>query len=615
MEPHEIANFDEATIAALTTKKVFARGEALLEEDVLFDATQENDVLRASCQGSDLEPYVMRVRLSAGGVEETVCSCPYEYEGLCKHRVALLLAWLHTPEVFAIVAPLREALNHKKRGELIELIETMIEQEPRLRSLISRAKDDDSFDENALRRSIRGVIKRAQLSENWGYEAQDMGARQFAREMEKFLNLAHARRRVQDAVAACAIATTILRELSASYDDLQHLDEDGEVCVVADGCVAEIDIALQMAAKKAATDKKPGRKKQSLENDDWRRETVETLVAATLRDVEIGGHGFAENAFDLVLQHASEEDRVLVEARLREVLQRPARTSASREYDSWNTNWVRSQVVALLSRAAKTWRGGAAAAGIVHEMGTPEQRAFLMVGEGRIEEAVALARCHFGDAVGVAHSFAEALVRHGHIETARSWMIERTKNEGRAAHASGWLAEHFAESQQFDEATKWREKVWQAFQMLSSYVTLREDAARAGNWKNVRHRVLDRLEKDGAWALRLDIALHENDAEHALKLLKKVAKWERASRLQTVAQAAESAQPQAALELWQEAAAFQIARKERSAYREAVRLLTRVKTLMTQLHGAEAWKTFVAQLRETHKTLRALHDELQKAGW
>lgn len=614
MELHEIANFDEATVAALTTKKVFARGEALLEEDALFDAMQEDGQLRASCQGSDLEPYEVRARLSAVGVEETACSCPYEYDGLCKHLVALLLAWLHTPEVFATVAPLREALTHKKRDELIELIETMIEQEPRLRSLITFAKGDISVDKNALRRSIRGVIKRAQLSGNWDYEAQGMGARQFAREMEKFLNLAHARRRAQGAVAACAIATTILRELTASYDDLQHLDENGEVCVVADGCVAEIDIALQMAAK-GATDEKPGRKNQSIENDDWRHETVEVLVTATLRDVEIGGRGFAENAFDLVLQHASDEDHELVEARLRAFLQRPDNSSASQEYDSWQTKWVRSQMVALLSRAAEKWRGGTAAADVVREMGTPDQRAFLMIGEGRIEEALMLARRHIGDAVGMAQSFAEALVQHGHNETAQSWMIERTKNEGRAAHASGWLAEHFAQLQQFDEATKWREKVWQAFRLLPSYVALRADATRAGNWDAVRHRVLDGLKNDGEWALRLDIALHEGDAEHALKLLGKVTKWERASRLQAVAQAVKSAQPQAALKLFQEAAAFQIARKERSAYREAVRLLGGAKTLMTQLHGADAWEKFVAQLRETHKPLRALHDELKKAGW
>ena len=47
--------------------------------------------------GSQFAPYSVRVVLDETGIVDASCSCPYDWGGLCKDIVAILLAYLHEP--------------------------------------------------------------------------------------------------------------------------------------------------------------------------------------------------------------------------------------------------------------------------------------------------------------------------------------------------------------------------------------------------------------------------------------------------------------------------------------------------------------------------------------
>jgi uncharacterized Zn finger protein len=49
----------------------------------------------AEVQGSQHEPYHVRLSVEAGALGEAECSCPYDWDGICKHVVATLLAGIY----------------------------------------------------------------------------------------------------------------------------------------------------------------------------------------------------------------------------------------------------------------------------------------------------------------------------------------------------------------------------------------------------------------------------------------------------------------------------------------------------------------------------------------
>lgn len=144
-------------------------------EELNRQTTPQSERLSALCGGSDEEPYSLSAQVNAQGVQETRCSCPYEYDGLCKHLVALLLAWAHTPEAFEETQavepePVTESalfleLRNRERDELAQIIAQLVEAEPKLRPLVRRlmkarlSHGDVAKTERAVAAQLRKVAR------------------------------------------------------------------------------------------------------------------------------------------------------------------------------------------------------------------------------------------------------------------------------------------------------------------------------------------------------------------------------------------------------------------------------------------------------------------------
>lgn len=123
------------TLRKLATTQSFERGEDYYAQGTLTNLLRVGDRLQADCWGS--QRYEVQVKLNNGDVAESDCTCPYDWGGLCKHRVALLLTYLRKPDTFTVIEDLDALLEAKSKPELVALVKTLADKEPRILRLLA----------------------------------------------------------------------------------------------------------------------------------------------------------------------------------------------------------------------------------------------------------------------------------------------------------------------------------------------------------------------------------------------------------------------------------------------------------------------------------------------
>lgn len=82
----------------MATEQSFLKGQDYYEGDAIMDPVFDNGILKGEVAGN--YEYYYDVRLSTRKPYKAHCTCPYDWGGVCKHVIALGLAWLHQPETF-----------------------------------------------------------------------------------------------------------------------------------------------------------------------------------------------------------------------------------------------------------------------------------------------------------------------------------------------------------------------------------------------------------------------------------------------------------------------------------------------------------------------------------
>jgi hypothetical protein len=80
------------------------------------------------------------------------------------------------------------------------------------------------------------------------------------------------------------------------------------------------------------------------------------------------------------------------------------------------------------------------------------------------------------------------------------------------------------------------------------------------------------------------------------------------------ARAAASSRPEAALEIYRQQVERLIGARNRPYYAEAARLMVEMQSIHEHLDEGEAWMEYVEDLRQRYRSLRALKDEMARAG-
>ncbi|MEO0458057.1 MAG: SWIM zinc finger family protein [Cyanobacteria bacterium P01_A01_bin.114] len=98
--------FTEADLKRLTTPQSFDRGKSYYQGEAIENPIRQGDKLSADCWGS--QRYRIQVTLANHDISQSKCTCPYDWGGLCKHQVALLLTYIHAPDSFQTLSSLQE---------------------------------------------------------------------------------------------------------------------------------------------------------------------------------------------------------------------------------------------------------------------------------------------------------------------------------------------------------------------------------------------------------------------------------------------------------------------------------------------------------------------------
>jgi len=104
----------------------FYRGLSLYESDAIFLSARRGNQLSAMCVGASSAAYYVTASFDTSGIEQTSCTCPYDWGGDCKHIIALLLTYLLQPELFRTGAALREELMSLDKEDLADIVEQMV---------------------------------------------------------------------------------------------------------------------------------------------------------------------------------------------------------------------------------------------------------------------------------------------------------------------------------------------------------------------------------------------------------------------------------------------------------------------------------------------------------
>jgi len=209
---------------------------------------------------------------------------------------------------------------------------------------------------------------------------------------------------------------------------------------------------------------------------------------------------------------------------------------------------------------------------------------------------------------------AERLVR-GRIKEKTDWRILE------------WLQKYYHARDNHAAELEVTETLFRTQRFLHYYQKLREIARQLGRWETLRPELLAFLEQSQDITLLIEIALDEGDIDKALKLLEGIVKKDRDGYTYTsskihynlgidldVARAAEETRPREAIQIYQRRAERFIAMRDRKHYQEACPLLAKMRALYQKLGESEAWTSYITTLREQNRNLRALKDELAKAG-
>ena len=570
------------TIAAWVGPRSFQLGRSYFENEAVFDLRRQGGSLKARCQGSMPQPYRLRVAFGPEGIEAADCSCPVGGGGHCKHVGALLLAWLDQPDAFREVAELDADLERRGKGELIALIKRMLRLQPDLETLLEAAlpggdRQLTPVDPETYRRQVSAAFRRG--GDDW------MMYRQIAEEVDGIVSAGDDFLALDDYASASVVHQATAREILEHYE--MAYDEDGRLGDVVDRCVAGLGDCLAGGGDDAVD----------------REQTLLALFEIYRHDVDCGGIGLGEAAPFLILEHATDQERRAVAGWVR---------AAMAGDDDWGDGYRRQAHGRFLLELESADLDDDAFLSICRESGLLANLVDRLLTLGRLDEAISEAE-PVGDYELLI--LADVFLEHGCSQRVEPLLVRRIET-GQDHRLVEWLKARHQGRGELAEALTLAKRLLQARPHLASYQEVRELSRQLGVWRELRADLIADWSAAGQHGLLTDIHLEEGEIDLALRSAQQRQPrfpYE-ADRLIRVAQAASETHPQAAVGIYLQQVESLIEARGRDNYRRACDHLTRVRDIHQQLGEEPAWTDLIARLRDRHRRLPALREELSSSG-
>ncbi|MGQ9553276.1 MAG: SWIM zinc finger family protein [Anaerolineae bacterium] len=556
----------------------FERGRRYYRDGAVFDARRQGMTLKARCAGSRAEAYRLEVMFDVEGIAKADCSCPVGAGGHCKHTAALLLTWLNRPEDFTEVEELDAALERRSKAELIALIKQMLRQEPDLELLLETplptGKRQAPANPEVYRRQVNAVFQR---EPDWGADTA------IAADLLAIKAIGDGFAEQGDWASAAAVYEAIARGATENYEMFQ--DEEGDLA----NAINESAEGLGQCF--------------AGETDPSRREGIMRALFDVFHfDVEYGGVGIGDEVPDIIMEHATAEERRTVAAWVRQAMPQGS---------SWSDNYHRQVYGGFLLDLEADTLDDEAYLSICREMGLIADLVDRLLALGRVDEATS--------ATEQADDYplirlADIFVEYGRGDVAERLMLERSA-KSKDTRVLEWLKKHYSAQGNSAAALKLAERMFRLRPNLDLYIEIGQLAQPLGHWEEARLQLIAFLEQRGDWDLLIRIYLNEGEVDQALETLqaRPMRSYSYGLELE-VARAAEETQPRAAIDIYQQHAERLIAARGRGNYQQACASLAKARALYERSGERGAWASYIADLRSQNRSLRAFQEELTAAG-
>ncbi len=571
----------EGAISDWVGSRSFQRGRSYFKSGAILDPRLQGNTLKAWCQGSRPQPYHLWVVCGTEGIKEADCSCPVGGGGRCKHVAALLLTWSDQPDSFREVEELDTNLERHSKSELIALIKQMVKVHPNLESLLATPPPEDGrssplVDPESYRRQAALAIRTS--FDDWGWGS--------AGDIDIVLGSGDNFLAKSDYANAGIVYQAVAQEVFEHFE-IVYGEEGEHIHEVVNRCVQGLGNCLTAEDGNAAA----------------RENALQALFEIFRLDLDYGGYGLGDEAEGLILEYADDDEKRVVAG-----WARTAMLAATGQYDSYR----RQAYGSILLDLEVDHLDDDAYLEICRESGLLDHLVDRLLTLGRLDEALAEAgRTGDSDLLTLAEIFGA----HGYdrrLEPLVAKRIETTRIDGLVV----WLKDQHEARGELAEALVLAKQLLDQYPGLARYQDVRELSQRLGIWQATRSALLAEWAAARQYGVLTDVYLEEGEIDLALNAVRQLEQVSHyaGDRLIRVAQAASETRPQAAVDIYREQAEKWIEARGRKRYQEACIHLTKVRDLYRQMSQESTWTDFMAELRERHRRLRALQDELNKVG-
>ena len=583
-----IPKITEQRVKSLFDSGSFQRGKSYYRAGNIQHPKCQGITLRAQCLGSSYAPYRVQVELKSSSKVTTSCSCPIG--GGCKHCIALLLQWIHTPDSFNSVEELTHNLAERSKEELIKLIGQMIDKHPDLETLVEISllnNANAALDPEVIREQVLAVI------EEEGGDDYDYYGRVDLSGLKAFEDLIKGYFAAEEWFNAATISMTMIETLLNSYDQLH--DDNGEVNYYVDSEVDHLGAALE-----------------HLQDPEEREAVLQALFDVYAWDVDYGGIDMGYRSTEIILDAAAPQEEELLRQWIRKKL-------ANVPDEKYGSDFRRSAYGGFLLQLEEDSLDDEAYIRICRESGRTSDLVDRLLRLNRADEALREVRPIEDYSL---LRLADQFVQHDAEDLIRPLIQVRAANEERRNTYSNWLKERALANGDTATVLSILSGMFARVPELGTFQELSAVAQERGEWEPLRSQIMAQLQKDEKYSLLTQIHLDEKNIDDALRTVELVKRltvgfglYNHTKNLKLqVAAAAEESHPNASIRFYLEIAENLINARGRGNYQAATEYLQKARRLYQKLGQNDEWLRLIRHIREQNRALRAMKDEFNRAG-
>ena len=585
----DLPRLSEAVIRRHASSRSYQRGADYYERGAVLSLLRRGDQVLAAVEGSQYEPYRVRITLGPGGVVAADCTCPYDWGGWCKHIVAAALACVRSPEEVQERPSVESLLAGLEGEQLQELVLYLVRRQPALADLVDvyvqglqlpSAQDvavsgespppprarRTPVDTTAYRRQVRAILRsldRMDRSEAYWHVGE------VVEQVGGVLAIAQGFTEAGDGRNALHILEAITEEYMAGWLDLD--DSDG----AASAFFAGLGVAWTEALLSADL------------ADEERQAWADRL---TQWQGDIDDYGVDE-AFDAAIAAAEQgwEYPALVRVLQGEITNKGAWPGEAPSFAD-NLAVARLNVLARQGRYQEYLY-------LAEAEGQDTRYVTMLVQLDRIQEALDYGLHYLGTA-GQALALAQALHERGALQEALRIAEHGLTLQGHKAALADWMAQLAAAVGEAGRALQATIVSFRDSPTLITYLQARDLAGE--RWPEVQPGLLAHLAEAGQASNQVDIYLHEGMVAEAVGAVD-AHSYVGYDALERVVDAALETFPDWAIRRCRAQAEPIMDRGEADKYHHAARWLDRARAAYRVAGREVEWKAYLDTLLDRHR--------------